>query len=153
MSKRTRDEFTLDMFSGWTPPRVAVNFEPGTIPGNRLASRISRAIAKALKESGKTRPTVAGLMTEHAGRNVSVAMLDAFASEAKTGNNITVDLYAALIHATGKKELLGFLADDFDLAVIPKRYESVIELALIADHKRMIESRERLLQAQIRRAT
>lgn len=152
MSKRIRDDFTIDMFSAWTPPRVSVGFEPDAVRGNRLASRISRAIAKAMKESGKNRPTIAGLMSDHAGRKVSVAMLDAFASEAKTGNNITVDLFVALIHATGKTELLGFLAEGFGMAVIPKRYESVIELALIEDHERMVATRKKTLQMQIRGA-
>ncbi|GGB55345.1 hypothetical protein GCM10011316_29250 [Roseibium aquae] len=150
--RRPRDPYTIDMFKGWTPPRVSVGFEPGSIPGKRLSSRISRAVAKALRESGKDRATIAGQMSQRLGSPVSVAMLDSYAAESKTDHNISVERLIALIHATGKTELLGFLADEFDLAVIPKRYENVIELALIEDHKREIEGRARYLQAKIRSA-
>lgn len=150
--RKPRDPYTIDMFTGWTPPRVSVGFEPGSIPGKRLSSRISRAVAKALRDCGKDRATIAGQMSERLGTPVSTAMLDAYVSEAKSDHNISVERLIALIHATGKTELLGFLADLFDLAVIPKRYENVIELALIEDHKREIEGRARYLQAKIRSA-
>ncbi|WP_346915102.1 hypothetical protein [uncultured Roseibium sp.] len=150
MPKET-DPFTIDMFTGWTPPRVSVGFEPDAIPGTRLASRISRAIAKACNECGKNRATIAGLMSEQLGTRITVSMLDAYCSEAKTQNNITVERFIALIHATGKTELLGFIADDFNMAVVAKKFESVIELALIEDHQRMIDGRKKILQAQLRR--
>ena len=149
MSK-SRDEFTLDLFKDWVPPRVSVGYEPGAFPGSRLASRISRAIARAMGDCGKTRPEIAALMSERLGQKVTGTMLEAYASEAKTGNNITVERFVALIHATGKTELLGFLAEGFDMAVIPKRFENVIELALIEDHQRMVETRKKTLQLQIR---
>jgi hypothetical protein len=145
------DPFTIDMFTGWTPPRVSVGFEPGAIPGKRVASRISRAIAKAIADSGKSRGTIAGLMSERLGSQVTVSMLDAYCSEAKIQNNITVERFIALVHATGAIALLGFIAEEFNLAVIPRKYENVIELALIEDHQRRIDGRKKLLQAQLRR--
>lgn len=151
-SKTPRDQFTLDLFKDWIPPKVSVGFEPGAISGDRLASRISRAIAKALKECGKDRTTIAGLMSERLGYTVSVATLEAYASEAKAGNNITVERFIALIHATGKTELLGFIADDFNLAVIPRKFENVIQLALITDHETAIGQHKKLLEAKIRGA-
>lgn len=150
--RKPRDPFTIDMFSGWTPPRVSVGFEPGAIPGKRLSSRISRAVAKALAECDKDRATIAGQMSERLGYPVSVSTLDAYASEAKLDHNITVERFMALIHATEKTALLGFLAEDFDLAVVPVKYENVIELALIEDHQRMVDGRRKLLEAKIRGA-
>lgn len=147
-----KDTLTPDMFRDWTPPKVSVGFEPGAISGNRLSSRISRAIAMALKECGKDRAAVAALMSEQLGHKVSVATLEAYASEAKVDNNITVERFMALVKATGKTELLGFLADDFDMAVVPRKYENVIELALIEDHERMVQDRKKTLQMQIRGA-
>jgi len=150
MSRTPRDPYTADMFRDWKPPRVSVGFEPGEISGNRLGSRISRAIAKAMKECGKDRTTIAGLMSEQLDTKITVAALEGYASEAKAGNNITVERFIALVHATGKTELLGFVADEFELAVIPKRYENVIELALIEDHERMVATRKKTLQMQLR---
>ncbi|ADZ70087.1 hypothetical protein [Polymorphum gilvum] len=149
--RNPRDPYTYDLFKDYQPPRVSVGYEPGAIKGTRLASRISRAVARAMKESGKDRTTIAGLMSEKLGRRVTVTTLEADASEAKTGNQITLERFIALIQATGRTELLGFVAEPFDLVVIPKRYENVIELALIEDQQKMIESRRRLLQAQLRR--
>lgn len=154
MSNKTpRDRFTLDLFKEWEPPVVAVGFEPGTITGNRLSSRISRAVAKAMKECGLDRVTIAGRMSERLGSKVSKDMLETYASEAKTENNITVERLMALIHVTGKTELLGFLAEDFDMAVVPRKYENVIELALIEDHERMVQTRKKTLQMKIREGT
>ncbi|WP_417691518.1 hypothetical protein [Roseibium sp.] len=150
--RKPRDPFTIDMFSSWVPPRVSIGFEPGAIPGKRLSSRISRAVAKALLECDKDRATIAGQMSEQLGYGISVSTLDAYASEAKTDHNITVERLIALIHATGKTALLGFLAEDFDLAVVPRKYENVIELALIADHQLEIDGRRKLLEAKIRGA-
>jgi hypothetical protein len=150
--RKQRDDFTLDLFKDWTPPRVSVGFEPDAFPGTRLASRISRAIARVLKDCGKDRLTIAALMSERLGYKVTKETLEAYASEAKTQNNITVERFVALIHATGKTELLGFIAEGFDMAVIPKRFENVIELALIEDHQRVVETRKKTLQLQIRGA-
>ncbi|WP_298815423.1 hypothetical protein [uncultured Roseibium sp.] len=149
MSK-SRDDFTLDLFKDWVPPRVSVGFEAGVITGNRLASRISRAVAKVTKDCDLSRPEIAGRMSEFLGSKVTTAMLETYASEAKTGNNITVERFIALIQATGKTELLGFIADEFDLAVIPRRYENVIHLALIEDHERMVATQKKTLQMKIR---
>lgn len=89
-------------------------------------------------------------MSERLGHKVSTSMLEAYASEAKVDHNITVERFIALVHATGKTELLGFIADDFDLAVVPSKYENVIELALIEDHERLVATRKKTLQMQIR---
>lgn len=146
-----KDTVTPDLFN-WTPPKVAVGFEPNAIQGNRLSSRISRAVAKALKECGKSRNDVAAAMSERLGHKVTTATLDAYASEAKIDNNITVERYLALIHATGKTELLGFLADDFDLKVVAAKYENVITLALIEDHEEEVSKYKKALQAKAWRA-
>ncbi len=147
-----KDTLTPDMFLDWTPPKVSVGFEPDAIKGNRLASRISRAVAKALKECGISREEIAATMSAHLGHKVTVSTLDAYASEAKTDNNISVERLIALIHATGKTELLGFLCEEFDLKAVPAKYENVITLALIKDHKQQLEQQEKSLQAKIRRA-
>jgi hypothetical protein len=131
---------------------VSVGFEPDAIQGNRLASRISRAVAKALKDCKMGRDEISAAMSDRLGHKVTVATLDAYASEAKVDNNITVERFVGLIHATGKTELLGFLADDFDLKVVPAKYENVIELALIEDHEKSLEQHKKTLQAKIRGA-
>jgi hypothetical protein len=146
-----KDTITPDLFN-WTPPKVTVGFEPDAIQGDRLSSRISRAVAKALKDCGKSRQEIATAMSERLGHKVTTATLDAYASESKTDNNITVERFVALIHGTGQTELLGFLADHFDLKVVPAKYENVITLAFIKDRKELLEQQEKTLKAKIRGA-
>ncbi|MCV0428300.1 MAG: hypothetical protein K5905_22820 [Roseibium sp.] len=141
------------MFLGWTPPDVSVGFEPGAISGDRLSSRISRAIAKALKDCDIDRASVAAQMSEKLGHKITKQMLEAYASEAKTGNNITVERFVALIHATGKTELLGFLADDFAMKVYPNKYANVVKLALIEDHQKTVDYHKKTIIAKIRGAS
>ena len=153
MVRTPRDPHTPDMFRDWQPPQVSVGFEAGAITGDRPSSKISRAVAKALKDCGKDRLTIAGLMSERLGQKISVATLEAYASEAKEDHNITVERLLALIHATGKVELLGFLADDFGLKVVPAKYENVIQLALIEDHQKTLDAQKKTLLTKIRSAS
>lgn len=132
-----RDKHTDDLFN-WQPPRVAAGFEPEKLPGSRLASRISRAVALALKECGRSRAEVAAAMSAALGYAVSEAMLDAYASEAKEGHRITLDRFIALIEATGCTDLLGLVAEPFGHVVVPERFASLIELNLIEEHERKV---------------
>ena len=153
MARTLRDPYTLDLFKDLDLPKVSVGFAPGAISGSGLASRVSRAVARALKDCGKDRVTIAGLMSEQLGYPVSPTTLDAYASEAKHDHNITVERLIALVEATGKTELVGFLAEEFDLRVVPAKYENVIELALIEDKQLLLETRAKTLKAKIRSAS
>lgn len=148
MAKR-RDTSTLDLFRDFVPPAVALSFQDAP-QGGGLASRISRAIARALKDCGKSREEIAAAMSERLGTAVTVTMLDAYASEAKAGHQITVERFVALVHATGQKQLMGFLGAEFDLSVVPSKFEPVIQLALLNSHEEQVSSYKKLLQAKIR---
>ena len=142
-----RDRLTPDLFD-WQPPRVAVGFEKEQLPGNRIASRISRAIALALKECGKPRSEVARIMSQELGYPVSEATLDAYASEAKESHKISLERFIALIMATGCHNLLGFVAEFFEHVVVPERFGSLIELHLIEEHEREIQRRKQAVEAK-----
>lgn len=144
---RKRDSQTGDLFE-WQPPRVAVGFDKDQLPGNRIASRISRAVALALRDCGKTRAEVAALMSAELGYPVSEATLDAYASEAKETHKISLERFVALIMATGCNDLLGFVAAFFDHVVVPERFASLIELHLIEEHERDILRRKQALEAR-----
>ncbi|EFO33255.1 conserved hypothetical protein [Roseibium sp. TrichSKD4] len=152
MTKRRtpRDPNTPDFFLDWTPPKVSIGFEEGAIPGNDLSSRLSRAVARTMKDCGKDRVTIAGLMSKRLGRKVTVSMLETYASESKTGHNITVDQLVALMEATGRTEILGFVAEMFGHVVMPARYENVVRLKMLDDHQAKIESQRKILLTQVR---
>lgn len=146
---RHRDRLTPDLFE-WQPPRVAVGFEPEQLAGNRLGSKISRAVALALKDCGKTRAEIAQQMSEELGYAVSADMLDAYASEAKESHRITLERFVALITVTGCLDLLGFVVGLFGHVVVPERYASLIELHLIEEHEREVARRKQAVEAKWR---
>lgn len=144
---RGRDRLTADLFE-WKPPQVAVGFDSNKIPGNRIASRISRAVALALKECGKPRSEIARLMSVELGHPISEATLDAYASEAKESHKISLERFIALIMATGCHELLGFITEIFGHVVVPERYASLIELHLLEEHEQEIARRKQAVAAR-----
>lgn len=149
MAVTRRDHLTPDLFD-WQPPKVAAGFAPAELAGNRLASKISRAVGLALKDSGRSRPEIAASMSAELGYTVSADMLDAYASEAKEGHRITLERYVALVTATGCTDLVGFVAELFDLVAVPSRYAALIELHLIEEHQRSVLRRKEAAEARWR---
>lgn len=134
---------TLDLLD-WQPPKTAVGFAPEKLAGNRLASRISRAVGLALKECGKSRTEIAEAI------GISVDMLDKYASEASETHKITLERFIALVEATGCHDLLGFVAEPFGFAVVPEKYATLIELHMLEEHEQEIARRKANLEVQFR---
>ena len=137
MARARGDTRTLDLLD-WQPPKVAVGFE----------DEIAKALARAIRESGKTRQAIAKDMSLQLGRPVSVSTIDAYTSEAKEGHRIPLDRFIALIHATGSVDLLGWLAEQYGYVVVKAEYRDLIELHLIRERRREIEDREAALEAR-----
>lgn len=135
MSKR-RDTNTLDMFNDWQPPKVAVSLPPEVTSGGNLCSQIARAISRALKNCDMSRDEIAQEMTDYLGEKITKNMLDAYASEGRSNHKITWERVIALVYATGQHGLLGFMAEPFDLAVVPAKYSDLIELHYIEEQEK-----------------
>lgn len=141
MTKR-RDPLTSDLFE-WTPPQVAIRYEDGVTGRGPLDNRISRLISRALRDArdeGKSRTDIATAVSRFLGRTISGAMLDKWASEASDEHRIPLDAFIALVHATGAKELLGFVPGEFGMTVIEEQYAEMIEDQLIDDHIKEMEA-------------
>ncbi|WP_170328536.1 hypothetical protein [Ruegeria arenilitoris] len=124
---RHRDPNTLDMFSDWQLPQVYVTLPPEVATGGNLSSQIARAVSRALKASDLSREQIADAMSEYLGEEFSKNMLDVYASEARESHRITLERFVALIHVTNQHGLLGFVAEQFGLVVVPERYSDLIE--------------------------
>ena len=141
MTKR-RDPLTKDLFA-WTPPPVAIRYEDAVTGRGPLDNRISRLIARALRDArddGQSRNDIAQAMSKYLGRTISGAILDKWASEASDDHRIPLDAFVALVHATQAKELLGFVPGEFGLTVIEDEYADMIEDQLIDDHIKEMEA-------------
>tara|TARA_R110002020_G_scaffold134518_33_gene300247 strand:+ start:2634 stop:3092 length:459 start_codon:yes stop_codon:yes gene_type:complete len=146
MARARGDTRTLDLLD-WQPSEVAVGFAE-EIRAASLDAKIAKALAQAIRESGKRREAIADEMSRQLGRKISVSTIDAYTSEAKEGHRIPLDRFIALIHATGAYQLLGWLAEEFGFVVVPAKYRDLIELHLIEEHEREIEGRKAALKAR-----
>lgn len=149
MSKR-RDPLTRDLFA-WEPPAVAIRYSDDVVGRGGLDNKIARLVSRALRDardSGSSRQEVAQSLSAFIGRSVSEAMLHKWASEAAGEHRIPLDAFIGLVHATGAKELLGFVPGEFGLTVIEDAYAELIEERLIEDHIEEMQARRQVLAAR-----
>lgn len=145
-----RDPFTPDLFRDWQPPQVAAQLSGDVPRGGTLNGRISRAVSQALGAAGMSREEIAAQMSDYLGETVSKHMLDGYASQAREDHRITLERLIALVEVTGQTGLLGFVAEQFGLVVVPSRYAELIELHFIDEQRRALDQRSALLAARWR---
>ena len=115
------------------------------IEGNTVASQVARAIRLALNDCPQSRADIAARMSERLGLPISKATLDAYASESKP-HTIPLDRFIALVEVTGRRELLGFVAERMGMIAVDKRYEALISLQLLREHQEQIDHQRRALE-------
>lgn len=136
----------LDLLTDWTPPEAVVRFDPIAVRAATIEGRISKAISAVLK--GKNREDVARQMSSYLGSQVSKAMIDAYASEARDDHPISLPRLMALLEITRDRRLLQVLAEEFGWAVVEDRHLGLIEAAEL--HKKRDEIDTMLIAARRR---
>lgn len=147
---RHRDPLTKDLFA-WEPPKVAVGYSPEVTGRGPLDNRIARIIGQALRDArdeSLTRAEVAKQMAVYLQRPISEAMLNKWSSEGSEDHRIPLDAFIALVHATGARDLLGFVPGEFGLSVIENEYAELIEARLLDDHIEEMQARRQVLAAR-----
>lgn len=129
----------------WTPAQAAMAFEERDVRGASIGARISRAVAVALAECGKTRRAIARAMTDYLGADVTQNMLDAYASVGRAEHNISLPRFMALVHATADRRLLELLAAPMGWAVIDRRHLALIEVAILREQEDKLRRRRKAL--------
>jgi hypothetical protein len=143
MVKRTRCGDTLDLLY-WQPPKVAAGFEDeARVRAHSLRHRIARALSEMLKDSGQSRAEIAEAMAEFLDEDFGEATLNAYASPAREGHNITLERAIALLAVTRDPRLLGDLVAPYGFAVIPNKYLAAIEDAMCDDVLESITQRRK----------
>lgn len=148
MTRRPRCPATMDLLS-WTPPATSVRFDDPEVRAASLHTRFCRAMALALRDCGRARDEVAADMSAYLGEDISVAMLNAYTSEARETHTINVIRYVALAHATGDMRLLSLITELFDHVAIPKKFERLAH-AFMAREK--LKELEEANEAELRRS-
>lgn len=139
--KRGQDRRTIDLFS-WEPPSVVRSFDAAKVRAASLRAAMSKAVALALKESGKSRDQAAEEISAYLGEDCPKAALDAYSSEAREDHTINVIRFMGLLHVTRDIRLLNLLAEQFGWAVIPTKYLPAIEEAVLADKIEELQQRK-----------
>ena len=148
-----RDRGTLDLLA-WEPPQVAAGYADDVAGKGALENKIARLVSRALRDAKDdldvSRQQVADSMSAYLGRGVTVDMLNHWSSEANEDRRIPLDAFAALIHATGADELLGFLPGLFGYVAVKERYAALIELHELEEQENRLAARKAALQGQMR---
>lgn len=79
---------------------------------------VAAAVAQALKEDPRSRDEIAGAMSSLYAKEVSKLMLDAYASAARDGHNISAGRLLVLIAATKRVDLLDALCRRIGAALL-----------------------------------
>lgn len=94
--------------------------QPATLPAALagMDARIARTVAEALKDDERDRAIIAAEMSLLLDEEVSKAMLDAYASPARDGHNISFARMLALIAVTNRHDLLDREVREIGAAVL-----------------------------------
>ncbi|MQT13679.1 DNA transposition protein [Segnochrobactrum spirostomi] len=142
MARRAHDDRQGDLLA-WEPPEVVERFEPTRVRAATWRDRIARTVAATLEDCALSRDEIASRMSTWLGEGeeVSRAMLDNYASQAKSEHTISFLRALALIEVTGDTRLLQLAAEPFGKAVIEERYLGAIEAEMVAERMEDLEQR------------
>ena len=143
-----RPPLGLPLFD-WEPPSDPVARFGDAVRESSLRGKVCRSMKLAAEDSGKSREEIALAMADYLQEPVTKAGLDAAISEARDDHTINIVRFLAFIHATDDMRLLGLMAEQFDMIVVPAHYEHWVKAAQLREKRKGIE---RLEEAHIRLA-
>lgn len=114
---------------------------------DRFRSRMKRAMAAAIRASGRSREDVVAEIAAMPGGAISAHMLDAYTSEAKTGHDITLARFKALARVLGAPTLWDIAVADDGLIVLEGDEARLAEIARLQQAQRELGRRLRVLLA------
>lgn len=139
MARDRRDSGTLDLLS-WERPQLVRRYEEQEVRAATLRARIAHAVSATMKASELSRDEIAGAMSGWLGEEVSVHMLNAYASEAREDHTIPYLRLLALVQVTNDTRLLQLGAELFGTSVVEDRWLPWVEVGQLADKKQDVES-------------
>lgn len=131
--------------------QLPLGFDPPALPEAHadLAGfdrRVAASVARILREDPATRFEIAGRVSELLDEDVSKLMLDAYASEARDGHNISVARFLALVAATHRYDVLDALVRLIGATLLVGEEVYTAELGHIETQIRALEARKRGLR-------
>lgn len=133
------DLFAHDVF----PVRAPTKIELG-----RFRSKLKRAMAEAIRLSGKDRHAIAIAMARELGIDgMSKAMLDSYTSEAKETHDISLVRFSAFVRAVGAPWLWDVILESDGFTVLEGEEARLAEIARIDQERKRLTSELRRLRA------
>jgi len=136
---------TLSLFD-WQPPQAVKRFEEHRVRSASLAGEVSRWLSEALTDCEDDRPTIARKLGEFLGVEITVNMLDKYASEAAEEHIINLVRFIGLVKVTGDRRLINHIAEKIGCIVVPEEYGDLIELAQQEEQLKRAERKVRALR-------
>jgi hypothetical protein len=149
MAKVRGDTTTFDLLA-WQPKEPEKRFDEDQIKAHSLSAKVARAISVSLEECQYERAEVAARMGQYLGGEVSLNMLNGYASQAREDHNISAVRFMALVYATQDWRLLQVLSDPFPVSIVDNRYIDVIRMAQIREKREAMEKEEKALKLKAR---
>lgn len=119
MRKRKTDPNQINFFNALEGrDEIHIPAEPSKAPIN--ANKIKLAISEAIKHSHFDRPEICRQISELAGREVTLAMLNAYTSQSRTTHQVPSDLLAPVTIILGPS-ILKVIAEDSGCALAERR--------------------------------
>lgn len=139
---RLRDLLTIDMFDVPVAPLAA----PGSM---NLSREIAAVMSQALKDCPHDRIEVAARMTRLLGREVTLAMLNAYTAESRENHNISLERAIAFDAATEGYALGNFFAGKRGCRMLVGKDALLAELGRLDRARAEIASQERLVRKML----
>ncbi|KNY13640.1 hypothetical protein AKG11_28315 [Shinella sp. SUS2] len=133
----------------WKEPVFPVRAPVSQIDIDRYRAKLKQAMSRAIRESQYDRPTIAARMARYLGLpSISKASIDAYTAESKTGHDITMPRFLALVHATGAHWLWDEAASIQGVTVLFGDEPFLAEIALKEQERRRLTAELKLLKAR-----
>jgi hypothetical protein len=152
MAPRPRDTQTLELFE-WQPPQVVERFEARAVRAHSLRTQIAKAVGETLKADERTREEIAQAMSAAAGEEISLHMLNAYASEAREDHTIPYARLLALVEVTGDHRLLQLGADRVGHSVVDNKWLAWIDVGQLAERRDEVQKALDVARSNAKRAT
>lgn len=136
---RVKDLLTLDLFHVPSPA-------PSTPGAMNYAREIAHVMSEALKSCPHDRVEVAARMTRLTGKEVSLAMLNAYTAESRETHNISMEKAIAFDAATEGFGLLNFYAAKRGCKVMVGKDSLLAELGRIDQEKAELAKQEKAIK-------
>lgn len=105
---------------------VVDRFDAERVRSPKVASRISQAVAAAIKESGQSREQIAAGMAAFLDESVTPGTLYQYSSEANLKNNIPAHRLIALAMVTGDARVLNAALEGTPFIAVEAKYEPLL---------------------------